>query len=155
MSKFIKMVDKLRYFPVINQGKGLIQPVNARDLGKALYHVLISENIKNGDYILSGEKPITMLQAFKLISMNLGKKTTFISFPIEFGVFLARCMKVFTIGRVDYVEKVQRMGEDRSFPHDAATGDFGYSPSPFDKGIKKEVEQYLNKKVNKNKENSV
>jgi len=36
-------------------------------------------------------------------------------------------------------------GEDRSFPHDAATKDFGYNPMPFEEGIGMEVEEYLGK----------
>ncbi len=47
MSKFIKMVDKLRIMPVIDGGKSLIQPVNARDLGKAFFTVLMSPD-RNG-----------------------------------------------------------------------------------------------------------
>jgi nucleoside-diphosphate-sugar epimerase len=140
---FIKMVDKLRLFPVIDHGKSLLQPVNGRDLGKAYYQVLTNPNIMNGDYILSGEKPITMLNMFKLISNTLGKKTTFISVPLGFGVFFARILKAFTLSKVDYIEKVQRMGEDRSFPHDAAFRDFGYTPMPFAEGIKMEVKQYV------------
>jgi len=145
ISKFIKMVDSLRIFPVINYGNGLIQPVNARDLGKAYYSVLVmsSEKLRQ-EYILSGVKPITMLDTFKLISNNLGKKTTFISFPLGFGVFLARVLKVITLGKVDYIEKVQRMGEDRCFPHEDAAEDFGYSPISFENGIKMEVKEYLN-----------
>lgn len=146
MSKFIKMVDTLRIFPVIDGGKGLIQPVNARDLGKAYYSVLMmdSDNAKP-EYIVSGEKPITMIDAFKLISDNLGKKTTFISFPLWFGVFLARTLKILTFGKVDYIERVQRMSEDRSFPHDDAKKDFEYSPESFEVGIAREVKQYLNR----------
>ena len=146
MSKFIKMVDRFRIFPVINQGKSLIQPVNARDLGKAYYEVLMmpTHNAKS-EYILSGEKPITMLEAFKLISNNLGKKTIFISFSLEFGVFLAKVFKVITLGKVDYIERVQRMNEDRSFSHKEANGDFGYKPEPFEVGIAREVEEYLGK----------
>ncbi|TYS69699.1 NAD(P)H-binding protein [Sutcliffiella horikoshii] len=146
MSRFIKMVDKFRIFPVINQGKGLIQPVNARDLGKAYYEVLMLpvENAKS-EYNLSGEKPITMLEAFKLISGNLGRKNIFISFPLGFGVFLARCLKIGTFGKVDYVEKVQRMSEDRCFSHEEAKRDFGYTPEPFDIGIAREVREYLNR----------
>lgn len=37
------MVDKLRLFPVIDQGKSLLQPVNGFDLGKAYYQVLASQ----------------------------------------------------------------------------------------------------------------
>jgi len=145
MSKFIKMVDKLRLFPVINHGDSLIQPVNARDLGKAYYQVLMAQQLKCNDYILSGEKPIKMVDAFKLINNNLGKKTIFISVPLGFGVLLARFLKAVTLGRIDYVEQVQRMGEDRSFPHDDAIRDFGYNPMSFAEGIKIEVEQYKNK----------
>lgn len=140
---FIKMVDKLRLFPVIDHGKNLLQPVNGRDLGKAYYQVLSKKEIMSGDYILSGEKPITMLEMFKLISDNLNKKTTFISVPLGLGVFMARCLKVCTLGKVDYIEKVQRMGEDRNFSHEAARKDFGYEPMPFNEGLKIEIEEYL------------
>lgn len=144
MSKFIKMIDRFRVFPVINHGKSLIQPVNARDLGKAYYDVLMMAVEKSkSEYILSGEKPITMLEAFKLISKNLGKKTTFISFPLGFGVIMARFLKGITIGKIDYIERVQRMSEDRSFSHEEATADFGYKPESFKVGIAREVKEYL------------
>lgn len=143
ISKFIKMIDKFRIFPVINHGKSLIQPVNARDLGKAYYDVLMIpvEKVKS-EYILSGEKPITMFEAFKLISDNLEKKTMFVSFPLVFGVLLAKALKVTTFGKIDYIERVQRMSEDRSFPHEVAATDFGYKPEPFEIGIAREVREY-------------
>lgn len=145
MSKFIKMVDKLRIMPVINGGKSLIQPVNARDLGKAFYMVLMLPDKTAGKaYDLSGEKPLQMIEAFKLISNNLGKKTTFISVPLGLGVFLARAVKVLTLGKIDLIEKVQRMDEDRSYSHEDATRGFGYNPMTFEEGIKLEVNQYLN-----------
>lgn len=65
MVVFIKMVDKLRFFPVIDHGKSLLQPVNGRDLGKAYYQILCNETIENGDYILSGEKPLPMIDVFR------------------------------------------------------------------------------------------
>jgi len=145
MIVFIKMVDKLRIFPMIDQGKNLLQPVNGSDLGKVYYQILAKPEIMNGDYILSGEKPVTMLDMFNLISNNLGKKTIFISIPLSFGVFLAGMLKAVTLGKIDYIEKVQRMGEDRSFPHEDAASVFGYNPMPFAEGIKIEVEQYVKK----------
>lgn len=146
MSKFIKMVDKFKIFPVINGGRCLIQPVNARDLGKAYYEVLTMppEKVKKA-YNLSGDKPIAMIDAFELIGNDLGKKTIFISFPLWFGVFAAIIVKTITFGRMDYIEKVQRMSEDRCFSHKEAEEDFGYSPEPFDIGIAREVKQYLNR----------
>ncbi len=146
MSKFIKMIDKLRVFPVINYGKGLIQPVNARDLGKAYYSVLMMpiEQVKH-EYNISGQKPITMMEAFKYISDNLEKKTFFISVPLGFGVFLANCLKWVSLGKADFLERVQRMSEDRCFSHEDAKKDFGYSPESFEVGIAREVKEYLNR----------
>jgi len=146
MSKFIKMVNKLRVFPVINHGNSLIQPINARDLGKAYYQVLTepTQQIKF-EYILSGEKPITMLYTFNLISSNLGKKTVFISFSLEVGVLMAKILNIITFRKIDYIEKVQRMGEDRIFPHNDAAIDFGYYPMSFEDGIKIEVNQFKNR----------
>jgi len=146
MSKFIKMIDRLRIMPVINGGKSLIQPVNARDLGKAFYTVLMTpEKTAGKAYDLSGEKPLPLIEVFKMISDNLNKKTTFVSVPIGFGVFLARVAKVFSLGKIDFVEKVQRMAEDRSYSHEEAKCDFDYKPMSFKKGIQLESEQYLEK----------
>lgn len=147
MSKFIKMIDKFRVMPVINGGRSLIQPVNARDLGKAFYTVLTSpEKTAGKAYDLSGEKPLQMIEVFRLLSDNLNKKTIFVSVPLGFGVFLARVAKLFTLGKVDYVEKVQRMAEDRSYSHEEAKSDFNYKPMSFEDGIQIEVKQYLKKR---------
>lgn len=52
-------------------------------------------------------------------------------------------MKIITLGRMDLVEKVLRMGEDRDYGHEAATRDFGYDPESFDVGLQREIEEYL------------
>ncbi|WP_170007325.1 SDR family oxidoreductase [Bacillus fonticola] len=148
MSKFIKMIDKLRVMPVINGGNSFIQPVNARDLGKAFFTVLMSPVELGYAYDLSGERPIRMIDAFKLISKELNKKTVFISVPLSLGVLMARVIKTLTLGRIDYIERVQRMGEDRNYSHDNATSDFGYNPMTLEKGIQIEVQEYLEKNRN-------
>ncbi|MEH7344988.1 NmrA family NAD(P)-binding protein [Bacillus sp. JJ1532] len=145
MIVFIKMVDKLRVFPIINQGGNTLQPVNGRDLGKAYYQVLMKPNIMKGDYILSGEKSISMKDLYMLISSILNKKTIFINVPLMMGVFMANFLKICTLGKVDYIEKVQRMGEDRSFSHKTAKEDFSYNPMPLSEGLKLEIEEYIKK----------
>ncbi|NLP21318.1 MAG: hypothetical protein GX368_00615 [Erysipelotrichaceae bacterium] len=37
MSVFIKIVDKLKIFPIVNGRKYALQPVHQEDLGKAYY----------------------------------------------------------------------------------------------------------------------
>lgn len=146
MSKFIKLIDKLRIFPVVNGGRSLIQPVNARDLGKAFYNVLVLPEVTSGKvYNLSGDKPLQMIEVFKMISDCLNKKTLFVNISLEVGIFLSVFLKILTFGKIDYIERVQRMGEDRSCSHNEATQDFDYKPMSFEEGIRIEVSQYLKK----------
>ena len=56
------------------------------------------------------------------------------------------CVKELSGGKIDYVEKALRLGEDRVFSHAAAARDFGFEPEPFDVGLKREVEEYLHAK---------
>ena len=77
------------------------------------------------------------------IDYAIGKRTRFFSVPMGLGVAGAKAVCGLTRGRVDYVEKVLRLGEDRSFPHEAASRDFGYEPEPFEVGLRREVEEYI------------
>ena len=130
--------------PVINGGKSLIQPVNARDLGKAFYDVLMSPEKTSGKtYDLSGDRPVQILDVLKLIAKNLNKERKFINIPISLGVFISEVTKLFSLGKFDYVEKVLRMTEDRSYSHELASIDFAYGPMSIETGIQIEVEQYL------------
>lgn len=150
MSKFIKMIDLLRVIPVINSGESLIQPVNARDLGKAFYKVLISPlETSNKNYDLTGASPVKMIEMFRIINKEMGKKTLFINVPLNLGVLSAKLLKMVTFGKFDYIEKVQRMAENRSYSHKKASIDFGYQPMSFENGIKIEINEYLKSKENR------
>jgi len=148
MSKFIKMIDRMKIYPLIYGGKGLIQPVNARDLGKAYYDVLVNPEITaNKQYDLSGDKPITVKEALVIISHKLGKNTIFLSVPMKLSVFAAYVLKILTLGKFDIVEKVLRMGEDRAYSHELAKKDFNYCPITFDEGIGIEIDEFIRLKL--------
>lgn len=148
MSKFIKMIDKMKIYPLIAGGRSLIQPVNARDLGKAYYQVLMNPEVtRNKCYNLSGERPISIQEALTLICKYLNKKTIFIPIPLKLSVFAAYILKYLSFCKFDIIEKVQRMGEDRVFDHSLAAEDFGYSPMNFEEGIKLQIDEYLKKKA--------
>lgn len=144
--KFIKMVDKLPVMPEIDHGAGKIRPVNARDLAKAYYTVCLSSCLPQRYYDLSGERSLSLHELFDLIGENLNKNVHHVSCPMWLGNFGARCIKGLSFGKIDYVERVLRMGEDRDYAHDAATRDFSYTPELFDIGLKREVEQYKKQK---------
>lgn len=146
MIVFIKMVDKLRVFPVINNGRNLLQPVNGRDLGTAYFQVLMKPEIMSGDYVLSGEQEITMLDLLKLISKLLAKNTFFLSIPMIVAKSGAKIIKIISLGKIDLVEKVLRMGEDRHYSNKDAKRDFEYQPMKLSDGLELEIREYQNKK---------
>ena len=144
ISKFIKMIDKMRIYPLIAGGKSIIQPVNARDLGKAYYDVLINnEKTINKQYNLSGLNEISIENMLKMISKKIGKKTIFIYVPMWMSLLVAYIIKIFTLNRINIVEKVLRMNETRTFKHENATRDFGYNPMTLEEGLDIEIKQYL------------
>ena len=143
ISKFIRMVDRFPIMPMIDRGLAPVQPVNARDLGQAYYKAAMHPTLPEREYICSGERPVSVRELCELIGKYLGKKTRFVSVPMGVGVAGAWLVKALTLGKKDYVEKVLRLGEDRSFSHEAASRDFGYAPEPFETGLKREVEEYI------------
>ncbi|PLR91234.1 SDR family oxidoreductase [Bacillus sp. T33-2] len=147
MSKFIKMIDSMRIYPLIDNGKGLIQPVNARDLGKAYYDVLVNPaSTANKQYDLSGHQPISVKEALTIISDKLTKRTMFVNIPMQIGVLAAKTIKILSLGKIDVVEQVLRMGEDRAYSHDLAKSDFNFSPMPFGDGIAEEIAEFKQSK---------
>ena len=144
VSKFIKIVDMFPLIPVIEKGDNLIQPVNARDLGKAYYSVLVNpEETANGEYDLTGPEPITIKEMYTLIAEGLGKKRKFVSIPIGLAKAMAILIKIISLKNIDYIEKVSRMTENRSYSHDLAKLHFNFSPMPFSEGIRIEINEYL------------
>ena len=143
VSKFIRFVDRFPVLPIVAGGNSLIQPVNARDLAKGIMQALKTEKSKGKAYILSGEKPVTVRQLYQMIGSLLGKKKLIIGIPMWMCVMGGVALKFFSLGRIDIVEKIQRMGENRAYSHDAATADLGYVPEAFDLGLCREVEEYI------------
>ena len=144
VSVFIRMVDRLKLFPVVNGGKYPLQPVYARDLGNAYYEVLAHpEKTAEAEYILSGGAPILLVDMLRTIGKYLGKRTWFIPVPYPIAYGGACVLYWLTLGRKDYRERVQRLVEPRAYPHDAATRDFGYDPVPFEIGVQNEIALFL------------
>lgn len=140
MSVFIKMVNKLRIFPVVNGGKYLLQPIYQQDLGKAYYQVLTHKEITMGNsYTLSGKEPIMLIDILKTISKKLDKKTIFISIPYGLAYFGSIILFYVSLTKIDIREKVQRLVEPRAYSHEDASNDFGFNPIPFEEGISKEI----------------
>lgn len=142
--QFIKMVDKFSPMPVVNHADYLLQPVHAEDLGRAYYGVLSHlEETAGKNYILSGRDPVKLIDLFRIIAGELGVKRRFVSVPFPIAYAGSWVMYLLSLTKIDMREKVQRLCEDRTYPHEEAVRDFGYNPMPFVEGLRREVQDYL------------
>ena len=149
MVAFIRMIDTLPFIPVVNGGKYTLQPVHRSDLAHAYYLVFLhSEHTSGRSYVLSGEAPLLLREILAVIAENLSKPARFISVPFWFAFAGAWFLYCVSLTRIDVREKVQRLTEDRSFPHDEASSDMGFMPRSFRQGIRAEVEEYLHSRKN-------
>lgn len=143
LSVFVDMVNRLKVVPVISGGRYPVQPVSCRDLGKAFYQVLMNpETCKNKEYVLSGDRAVTIKELLTMIAKELSVKRYFISCPYGIAFAGARLLYFISGKKRDYREKVQRMCESRAYAHEDASADFGYHPIPLEEGIKEEVALY-------------
>lgn len=151
ISKFVKWLDKYPIFPIVKNGDALLQPVEKRDLGKGIYQLIINSGMtENKEYVISGEKPITLRECLKTICDTLGRKTMFINIPLPIARICVTLIYYVTVKKVDYREKLFRLTEDRSFEHREMTSQFGYNPGPFDYWIRDLVREYKENKKNDN-----
>lgn len=147
MIQFIKLVDHLNPMPIVNHGRYTLQPVNYRDLGNAYMQVLEHlDETGRKSYILSGRDSIYLKEMLGMIAGDLHVNRRFFSVPFPLAYGGAWGVYLLTLGKKDFREKVQRLCEDRSYPHEEAARDFGYAPMPFADGLRLEVNDYLQKK---------
>jgi nucleoside-diphosphate-sugar epimerase len=147
ISRLIAYIDTHRFFPIFGSGKNLMQPVTGRDLAIAYTQILNNPATTKGqEYDLSGGQPIRYIDMLKLVAKNLNKRTIFIPIPMRLSILLAKVYNRILSRALISVEQVQRMQEDKVFPHLAATRDFGYAPMTFEEGIKVQCMEYKNRR---------
>lgn len=146
MYRLVDYLYRNKFFPMFGNGKNLMQPVHARDLGNAYYDILMnSEKTKNKEYDLSGAQPLPYIEVVRTVSRELNRKTTIVRFPIWFSVLSAKMYALISKKPKIKVEQVLRMQEDKAFGYESAARDFGYDPVSFEEGIREEIKEYLQK----------
>lgn len=144
MYKLVDFLYSHKLFPLFGEGKNLMQPVHARDLGYAYYDVLTHREITyNKEYNLPGKQAITYRALVECVSKTLGKKNVIVELPLWLSLAVAKIYNAFCPKAAISVEQVLRMQEDKAFSYEKAAQDFGYAPQAFEDGIVGEVEEYI------------
>ncbi len=143
ISTFMKWLDKYPLFPIVKNGEALLQPVYKDDIGDAYYLLLVNkEHVENKEYIVSGERAISLKECLETISKSLGRKVLLINVPMPIAVLIVKFLYKVTFGKFDYREKLFRLTENRSFDHNEISWCFGYKPRSFELGVHELTKEY-------------
>ena len=144
--KLINYIDQHKFFPVFGKGLNLMQPILARDLGEAIYLVLMNKDkCINQEYNIAGKYPISYNKLLMAIANQLNSKTIFLHIPYLLSYIAAHIYNFYKPDAIISVEQVMRMNEDKTFDFSGAEKDFGFSPVAFEDGISDEIDEYLYK----------
>ncbi len=143
MHKLILYLNRHKFFPLFGNGRNLMQPVHARDLGNAYYDILMDpKTTKNKEYNLPGRSALPYLDIIRTVSSKLGRKNIIVKIPLGLSVAAAKIYNgLFGSRAIINVEQVLRMQEDKNFSYEDAANDFGYDPIGFEQGITEEIRE--------------
>ena len=141
ISRFVRWLKKYPIFPMVKGGRSTIQPVHREDLAEGYWLILSHfDTLQQTEYIISGQQEMTLLEMLQTISAALGKKTWFINVPFWFAKFGVQTLYILSLHRIDYREKLDRLTEDRAYPHTVISEELGFAPAPFDRRIRQLVD---------------
>lgn len=78
---------------------------------------------------------MTLLEMFEIICRNSGKKVCFINVPFPIAKLCVEILYILTRTQIDYREKLDRLMEDRAYPHNEISMDLGYAPRSFEERV--------------------
>ena len=133
ISRFIRWFLKYPVFPIVEKGRATIQPVSRLDLAEAYWLVLKNlPSITRTEYIISGQRPMTLLEMFQSICSLSGRKVRFVNVLFPMAKAAVEAVYLLSGKRCDYREKLDRLTENRAYPHDEISVELGYAPLSFE-----------------------
>lgn len=139
MTKLLKYLCRYPFFPIFGDGKCLMQPVFVEDLANGIVAALRNHKLAEYKaYNLCGPQPLPYIELLHQCRRALESRIKFIHIPHKLAVAAAAVgekIPGFPITK----EQVQRLLEDKNFDISLAKEELGYSPRPFEIGIREEI----------------
>lgn len=131
LSEIVKIIKKLKCFPLFGQAKGLRQPIYVDDVAKACVQAVFSDAASNKAYNISGAEQISYKEMVTRVFVAMGLKPRLM--PINLNLFSCALFFLHLIPRYKNwnADMVLRMNRDMVFDHEDARRDFAFDPRPF------------------------
>ena len=131
ISSIARFIQRFGFFPLLGEGRGLRQPLHARDVAMACRLALEARHIANRAYEISGGETLSYRDMVCRVFEALGRHPRIVTVPLwcfRLAVAGARLLPPFHKLSAAMAE---RMNQDLVFDHSAASRDWGFSPEPF------------------------
>ncbi len=126
-----QFIRRFGFFVLAGRGLGLRQPVHADDLAAACVAAIDARAAYNRDYNLSGGQVLRYREMVERIFEVLGRTSRIVEIPLPLLRALVRAFNWIPGLRHITPAMAERMNQDLSFDHTAATRDFGYRARRF------------------------
>lgn len=140
MHFLIEYLRKHSVIPILGNGRFLQQPVYVEDVASAVVDSLSVRKTIGNSYNIAGRSPISFDEIIDTICNILGKKILKIHIPYHLSLSLVAMSQIFQQSPRFTTGQVRRLNEDKVFDYSKAKEHFGYDPSPFEEGIRREIE---------------
>lgn len=137
-----RLIRFMRYSPIIpifGDGNYLQQPIYVGDVAQAILSCLCNDQTIGKSYNIAGKVPLTYNQVIDTIAMQMNKRVWKVHIPPSPVVSLLKFFERLHIPFPIKAEQILRLNENKDFNYEEAQSDFGFSPLPFEEGIKSEL----------------
>ncbi|MDP2795170.1 MAG: glycosyltransferase [Sulfurisoma sp.] len=124
-------IRHFHFFPLLDGGSGLRQPVHADDLARACVALFHAESGWNRPYDLSGGETLSYRQMVERIFDRIGLQPRFVALPRGVWMGLLHLAHLAPTYRRINMEMIDRINADMCFDHGDAARSFGFSPRSF------------------------
>lgn len=131
LTEIVKIVRKLRFFPLLGKAHGLRQPIYVDDVAKACILAMQSPKACNKAYNISGAEQLPYREMVKRVFVALGLTPRLLSINISVFNVALMFLKLIPRYRNWNADMVLRMNRDMVFDHQQAAHDFDFNPQAF------------------------
>jgi len=139
MSRLLRWLDRRPVMFLLGNGRSLQQPVHVDDVAFGVVAALRQPAASRCAYNLSGAAPLTFREVIAIATHRLGRRVMTVPLPATPLVLSLRLLERCGLRGPLKAEQIERLNEDKSFPHDDAARDLGYRPRTFEEGIAEEI----------------
>ena len=131
LSEMARFITRFGFFPIFAGGRGLRQPIHARDVASACASAIGNISVSNRAYDISGADTLTYRDMVREVFRGLGRSPRLVPVPLWSARLVLSLVRLHPRYRHWSVAMLERMGQDLVFDHTQAARDFSFRPKRF------------------------